>query len=38
MGEYLCRRDYEEQIAASRDDRMDWWRNARFGMFVHYGL
>ncbi len=38
MAEYLCRRDYEEQIAASRDERMAWWREARFGMFVHYGL
>jgi alpha-L-fucosidase len=19
-------------------DRMDWWRNARFGMFIHWGL
>ncbi len=38
MGQYLCCRDYEEQTAASRDQRMDWWRKARFGMFVHYGL
>ena len=21
-----------------RDARMQWWRQARFGMFVHYGL
>ena len=21
-----------------RDARMEWWRNARFGMFVHWGL
>jgi len=21
-----------------RDARMDWWRQARFGMFVHWGL
>jgi alpha-L-fucosidase len=34
----LSKRDYEKQIAASRDKRMKWWRNARFGMFVHYGL
>jgi alpha-L-fucosidase len=20
------------------DNRMDWWRNARFGMFIHWGL
>ena len=23
---------------ALRDDRMQWWRDARFGMFVHWGL
>ena len=21
-----------------RDSRMQWWREARFGMFVHWGL
>lgn len=21
-----------------RDDRMQWWRDARFGMFIHFGL
>ena len=34
----LCRQEYEEHTAASRDERMRWWREARFGMFVHYGL
>lgn len=29
---------YLEQIAATRDERMRWWREARFGMFVHWGL
>jgi alpha-L-fucosidase len=29
---------YEKALAASRDRRMTWWREARFGMFVHYGL
>ncbi len=24
--------------AAQRDHRMDWWRDARFGMFIHWGL
>ena len=31
-----------ESVAAeptsSRDERMKWWREARFGMFVHWGL
>ena len=34
----LSKPQYEEQIAASRDKRMEWWREARFGMFIHYGL
>ncbi len=29
---------YFEQVAATRDERMRWWRKARFGMFVHWGL
>jgi alpha-L-fucosidase len=38
MATIISKRDYEEQTAASRDARMRWWREARFGMFVHYGL
>lgn len=34
----LSRPEYEKEIAASRDERMQWWRDARFGMFIHYGL
>ncbi len=26
------------ETAAERDERMKWWREARFGMFVHWGL
>ena len=36
--EYMKRKDYEAWIASTRDARMDWWRKARFGMFVHFGL
>lgn len=25
-----------EESAAQRDARMDWWREARFGMFIHW--
>ena len=25
-------------IAANREQRMQWWHAARFGMFVHWGL
>ncbi|MBE6884379.1 MAG: alpha-L-fucosidase [Ruminococcaceae bacterium] len=38
MSVILSKSEYEEQIAASRDRRMAWWREARFGMFVHFGL
>ncbi|MBQ5974019.1 MAG: alpha-L-fucosidase [Oscillospiraceae bacterium] len=34
----LSRPDYEKELARTRDRRMKWWREARFGMFVHYGL
>ncbi len=27
-----------QEPAADRDDRMAWWREARFGLFVHWGL
>ena len=26
------------ETAAERDARMAWWREAKFGMFIHYGL
>lgn len=28
----------KEVIRTDRDRRMKWWRDARFGMFVHWGL
>ncbi|MBT4814685.1 MAG: alpha-L-fucosidase [Lentisphaerae bacterium] len=34
----LSRDEYEARTAATRDARMTWWREARFGMFIHYGL
>jgi alpha-L-fucosidase len=27
-----------EKIALTKNERMEWWRDARFGMFVHWGL
>ncbi len=38
MSNLLSKPEYEEKIAESRDWRMKWWREARFGMFIHYGL
>ena len=26
------------ETKAQRDQRMEWWREARFGMFIHWGL
>ena len=30
--------DTSTQTPAQRDARMGWWRDARFGMFIHWGL
>ena len=38
MMKYLSKGEYEASVAATHDKRMQWWREARFGMFVHYGL
>jgi alpha-L-fucosidase len=29
---------YANETAAQRDARMKWWREARFGMFIHWGV
>ncbi len=29
---------YSDETAAERDARMQWWRDARFGMFIHWGV
>jgi alpha-L-fucosidase len=28
----------DTETQAQRDARMAWWREARFGMFIHWGL
>src|SRR5271163_4242032 len=28
----------DTETPAQRDTRMEWWREARFGMFIHWGL
>lgn len=35
---YISRYEYEQMTAQTRDERMAWFREARFGMFIHYGL
>lgn len=34
----LSKPEYMEQLKETRDERMAWWREARFGMFIHLGL
>lgn len=29
---------YENETKEQRDARMQWWREARFGMFIHWGV
>ena len=29
---------YDDETAQQRDARMAWWREARFGMFIHWGV
>ena len=31
-------RDYMDETPAQHDARMAWWREARFGLFIHWGL
>jgi alpha-L-fucosidase len=33
-----AQRDYLSETPAEKDARMQWWRDARFGMFIHWGL
>ena len=28
----------KNEILSTRDDRLRWWREARFGLFIHWGL
>ncbi len=30
-------RDYTQETPAQREARMAWWKEARFGMFIHWG-
>src|SRR5580704_4907655 len=29
---------WQREYGASHDQRMKWWRDARFGMFIHWGV
>ncbi|MGK7396798.1 MAG: alpha-L-fucosidase [Candidatus Cyclobacteriaceae bacterium M3_2C_046] len=30
--------DYLQETSAEKAERMNWWKDARFGMFIHWGL
>lgn len=30
--------DFTNETKVERDQRMQWWRDARFGLFIHWGL
>ncbi len=32
------KQDQKDEITIKQDAKMEWWREARFGMFVHWGL
>jgi alpha-L-fucosidase len=34
----MTTQEYLQQTAATRPERMRWWNEARFGMFIHWGL
>jgi len=34
----ICTQSLLTAQTISRDDRMQWWREARFGMFIHWGV
>lgn len=36
-GDKTASRDYLNESVAEIDARMAWWRDARFGMFIHWG-
>ncbi len=37
-GEHMTEAEYQAKNKADRDARMRWWREARFGMFIHFGI
>ncbi|MDQ3539851.1 MAG: alpha-L-fucosidase, partial [Chloroflexota bacterium] len=38
MTDDTFRTGHEQRADARQNSRMDWWRDARFGMFIHWGL
>lgn len=38
MQDEAIRQERGQRADARQDPRLDWWREARFGMFIHWGL
>jgi alpha-L-fucosidase len=38
MGEEFIRQEALQRAEARTDSRLDWWRDAKFGLFIHWGL
>ena len=36
-GLFLVQTTFAQESKEARDKRMQWWREARFGMFIHWG-
>ena len=34
----MDKQEYLRQVEATRAERLQWWQEARFGMFIHWGL
>jgi alpha-L-fucosidase len=34
----LLGKDYLKESDSDHEDRMEWWKEARFGMFIHWGV
>jgi len=34
---WICCFAFGQETPAQRDARMQWWRDARFGLFIHWG-
>ena len=36
--DFITKPEYERFTAADREKRLQWFKEARFGMFIHYSL
>ena len=34
----MAQSDYKKETPEQKSKRMQWWTDARFGMFIHWGL